>query len=269
MARAIVLVLDSFGIGATADAESFGDSGSDTLGHIAAQRAAAGQPLRLPNLGKLGLFHAGRESTGSFAAGADPDTEITGAYGHAAELSSGKDTPSGHWEIAGVPVLFDWGYFTDRKNTFPPELIDALLAGEPGEAVRTELESVQRVWSARVAEAASEIELLETRIRRQQARERSLIETLSDLFSRFWRTRGLNLLLAALAFLGSMLALAATAMPAAQAVVPLLVPPEHFANAVAWSTMGFSAARIAERSGSLLPMMRSKPLAARTSSRKA
>ena len=81
----------------------------------------------LPNLGKLGLFHAGRESTGSFAAGADPDTEITGAYGHAAELSSGKDTPSGHWEIAGVPVLFDWGYFTARTNTFPQELLDELI----------------------------------------------------------------------------------------------------------------------------------------------
>ena len=89
MTRAIILVLDSFGIGATADAESFGDVGSDTLGHIAAQRAAAGRPLRLPNLGKLGLFHAGRDSTGAFAAGADPDVALTGAYGYAAELSSG------------------------------------------------------------------------------------------------------------------------------------------------------------------------------------
>ena len=50
------------------------------------------------------------------------------------EKSSGKDTPSGHWEMAGVPVLFDWGYFTDRTNTFPPELIDRLVerAGLPG-----------------------------------------------------------------------------------------------------------------------------------------
>jgi len=127
MARAIILVLDSFGIGATADAESFGDTGSDTLGNIARQMAAAGRPLQLPNLAKLGLFHAGQESTGEFAAGVDTNVEIIGAYGHAAELSSGKDTPSGHWEIAGVPVLFDWGYFTGKTDTFPPELLEKLI----------------------------------------------------------------------------------------------------------------------------------------------
>jgi len=127
MARAIILVLDSFGIGATADAESFGDTGSDTMGNIARERASAGQPLQLPNLAKLGLFHAGQESTGEFAAGVDTDVEIIGAYGHAAEMSSGKDTPSGHWEIAGVPVLFDWGYFTGKTDTFPPELLEKLI----------------------------------------------------------------------------------------------------------------------------------------------
>jgi phosphopentomutase len=134
MARAIILVLDSFGIGATADAESFGDAGADTFGHIASLRAANGRPLELPNLAKLGLFHAGKESTGKFAEGADPDVEITGAYGHAAELSSGKDTPSGHWEIAGVPVMYDWGYFTEKTDTFPQELLDELIerAGLPG-----------------------------------------------------------------------------------------------------------------------------------------
>ncbi len=127
MARAIILVLDSFGIGATADAESFGDEGSDTFGHIAEARAAAGRPLALPNLAKLGLFHAGEESTGRQAAGAPDSVEIIGAYGHAAEMSSGKDTPSGHWEIAGVPVMFDWGYFTAKTNTFPQELLDKLV----------------------------------------------------------------------------------------------------------------------------------------------
>jgi phosphopentomutase len=134
MARAIILVLDSFGIGATADAESFGDAGSDTFGHIARERAAAGRPLALPNLARLGLYEAGRESTGQYAAGAITNADFIGAWGHAAEFSSGKDTPSGHWEIAGVPVLFDWGYFTGRTDTFPPELIDALVerAGLPG-----------------------------------------------------------------------------------------------------------------------------------------
>lgn len=135
MGRAIILVLDSFGIGATADAERFGDTGSDTFGHIAMRRAASEQgPLQLPNLARLGLFHASRDSTGDFPAGANTDTEIVGAYGYAEELSSGKDTPSGHWEIAGVPVLFDWGYFTERQNTFPQDLLDKLVerAGLPG-----------------------------------------------------------------------------------------------------------------------------------------
>ncbi len=128
MARAIILVLDSFGIGATADADTFGDAGSDTLGNIARVRAdSAAGPLRLPNLARLGLFHASRESTGEFPAGADTNTRIIGAYGYAAELSSGKDTPSGHWEIAGVPVLFDWGYFTAKTDTFPPALLEKLI----------------------------------------------------------------------------------------------------------------------------------------------
>ena len=133
MGRAIILVLDSFGIGATADADRFGDAGADTLGHIAAARVdSAAGPLRLPNLCRLGLGEASRESTGELPAGLDTDTEIIGAYGFAEELSSGKDTPSGHWEIAGV--LFDWGYFTDPTDTFPQQLLDELVrrAGLPG-----------------------------------------------------------------------------------------------------------------------------------------
>ena len=47
-----------------------------------------------------------------------------GAYGYAAEISTGKDTPSGHWEMAGVPVLFDWGYFSDRTESFSKELVE-------------------------------------------------------------------------------------------------------------------------------------------------
>ena len=135
MGRAIILVMDSFGIGATADADTFGDAGADTLGSIARERASSADgPLRLPNLARLGLFEASRESTGDYPEGVSTGGDIIGAYGFAEELSSGKDTPSGHWEIAGVPVLFDWGYFTDRTDTFPPELIDRLVerAGLPG-----------------------------------------------------------------------------------------------------------------------------------------
>lgn len=128
MGRAIILVLDSFGIGSADDAEKFGDAGSDTLGHIASERAASAEgPLRLPNLARLGLFEAHRASTGQYPAGVETDVDVVGAWGYAEELSSGKDTPSGHWEIAGVPVLFDWGYFTAATDTFPSELLDALI----------------------------------------------------------------------------------------------------------------------------------------------
>jgi phosphopentomutase len=127
MTRSIILMLDSFGIGATADAERFGDAGANTLGSIAKYRAAQGQPLKVPNLARLGLLHAAKESAGEFPAGTETDAEIIGTYGFAEELSSGKDTPSGHWEMAGVPVLFEWGYFRDEENTFPKELLDELI----------------------------------------------------------------------------------------------------------------------------------------------
>lgn len=127
MGRAIILVMDSFGIGATDDADKFGDVGANTFGSIAAQRAKNGSPLKLPNLARLGLMNAAKESAGSWPEGCPTDVDVIGAYGFAAELSSGKDTPSGHWEIAGVPVLFDWGYFTKKSDTFPPELLDALI----------------------------------------------------------------------------------------------------------------------------------------------
>jgi phosphopentomutase len=126
--------MDSFGIGATDDADKFGDVGANTFGSIAAQRAKDGFPLKLPNLARLGLMNAANESAGSWPEGCPTDVDVVGAWGFAAELSSGKDTPSGHWEIAGVPVLFDWGYFTKKSDTFPPELLDELIeqAGLPG-----------------------------------------------------------------------------------------------------------------------------------------
>lgn len=133
MKRAFIMVLDSFGIGSSKDADKFGDEGSDTLGHIAEAcfegRANEGRegPLHLPNLTALGLGKAAELSTGRFPPGLDANADIIGAYAYASELSSGKDTPSGHWEIAGVPVLFDWGYFSDKENSFPQELLDVLV----------------------------------------------------------------------------------------------------------------------------------------------
>ncbi|MEO0976333.1 MAG: phosphopentomutase [Pseudomonadota bacterium] len=136
MPRAILCVLDSFGIGGAADAAAFGDAGSDTLGHIA-ERCARGAgdreglrsgPLSVPNMDRLGLGAAGRLSTGRDVPGLDYTGEPEALWGYAAEVSNGKDTPSGHWEIAGVPVRFDWGYFPDTVPTFPSDLIDPICA---------------------------------------------------------------------------------------------------------------------------------------------
>ncbi|MCL7929849.1 phosphopentomutase [Halomonas llamarensis] len=141
MRRAIVIVLDSFGIGSAPDAAEFGDAGADTLGHIAAACARGKAdtterqgPLKLPNMAALGLFHAHRDATGSVAEDVSLPQTLNGAYAHAKEISSGKDTPSGHWEIAGVPVRFDWGYFLDKTASFPAELLDKIVeeANLPG-----------------------------------------------------------------------------------------------------------------------------------------
>jgi len=125
MARAFVLVMDSFGIGAAPDAAKFGDAGADTWGSIKKAHAPA-----VPNLVRLGLDAAHARATGQTYLGPAPE----GLYGAARELSHGKDTPSGHWEIAGVPVEFDWGYFPHTVPSFPPELTQKLIAkaGLPG-----------------------------------------------------------------------------------------------------------------------------------------
>jgi len=135
MARAILIVLDSVGCGGAEDAHLYGDTGADTLGHIA-QACAGGRgdraglrsgPLALPNLVRLGLAHAYESSTGQPLAGAVKPAAPGGRHGYGVERSQGKDTPSGHWEIAGCPVSFPWGYFTALENSFPPDLVAAII----------------------------------------------------------------------------------------------------------------------------------------------
>ncbi len=141
MSRAIVIVLDSVGIGASADAPHYGDTGSDTVGNIArACAVGAGDrdslrrgPLHLPHLVALGLGDACRLSTGTTPPGLE-GVARHGLHGYAVERSKGKDTPSGHWEIAGFPVPFEWGYFPHTIPCFPRPLIQAICieAGLPG-----------------------------------------------------------------------------------------------------------------------------------------
>jgi len=141
MPRAIVLVLDSVGIGGAPDAARYGDEGANTVGHIA-EACAAGRadcaglrsgPLALPHLVRLGLGHVVAAASGETAPGLGT-APGSGLFGHAAEISSGKDTPSGHWELAGVPVPFDWGYFPHTTPALPTALRDALIreANLPG-----------------------------------------------------------------------------------------------------------------------------------------
>jgi len=133
--KAVILVLDSFGIGSAPDADKFGDTGANTFASIAKVfNAQKGRQLRLPNLAKLGLVKAGMAASAGVQAQVEDAPSVVGAYGYARELSSGKDTPSGHWEIAGVPVLFDWGYFHNKTNSFPEEFIAELCqkTGVPG-----------------------------------------------------------------------------------------------------------------------------------------
>lgn len=135
MKRAIILMMDSFGCGEAPDAEAFGDAGANTLGHIAAA-CAQGQaengrtgPLKLPNLCKLGLGELYKQCNGEYAPNLEiPVSEITGVYGFSKEISKGKDTTSGHWEMAGVPVTFKWGYFPAEYPSFPADIIDEFIA---------------------------------------------------------------------------------------------------------------------------------------------
>jgi phosphopentomutase len=119
--RICILMLDSLGIGASLDAKNYGDEGANTLGHIL-QRFP---DMHIPNLQRLGLLHALEASSGMKFY--QTDAKPQGQYGYAAEQSFGKDTPSGHWEMMGLPVLFDWGMFPNTVPCFPQALIDEFL----------------------------------------------------------------------------------------------------------------------------------------------
>ncbi|MBC9245236.1 phosphopentomutase [Paracoccus sp. 11-3] len=130
--RAFLIVMDSVGIGGAPDAGEFfnrdlPDTGANTVGHIAQAR-----PLLMPNLDRLGLGAAVRLASGEDAPGLDATPQ--GLWGAATEISPGKDTPSGHWEIAGVPVPWEWHYFPDTVPTFPDEITRRIceLAGTDG-----------------------------------------------------------------------------------------------------------------------------------------
>lgn len=107
--RAIVIVLDGMGVGALPDAERYGDEGSDTLGNV--DRLV---PLGVPTLRSLGLSRV------AALHGADEDLPARGAYGRMREASPGKDSVTGHWELAGLVLDRPFPVFPDG---FPPAVI--------------------------------------------------------------------------------------------------------------------------------------------------
>ena len=121
MSRAFLFVMDSVGIGGAPDAASFGDEGSNTVGHISDR-----MKLHVPNLTALGLAKAMKAASGS-AHGLDVNAATHGSWGFATEVSQGKDTITGHWEMAGVPLQFGWGYFPHAIPAFPQSLMDEII----------------------------------------------------------------------------------------------------------------------------------------------
>lgn len=117
MPRVFLFVMDSFGVGGAPDAAAFGDEGANTFTHIAENAT-----LQIPNLISLGLSKA----AGLITARDIFPTEVKGLWGVAREISKGKDTITGHWEMAGVPLAKDWGYFPDTVPAFPQSLIDEI-----------------------------------------------------------------------------------------------------------------------------------------------
>lgn len=134
-ARVCVLLMDSFGIGESLDAEKYGDQGANTFAHIyeatldgrADITGVRKGPLIIPNLTRLGLFHATVASSGLKVVDLGVLEKPHALFGYAVEQSLGKDTPSGHWELAGVPVMFEWGYFPHSIPCFPAELTQAFI----------------------------------------------------------------------------------------------------------------------------------------------
>jgi phosphopentomutase len=121
MSRAFLFVMDSVGIGGAPDAAKFGDEGSNTLGHISDH-----MKLNIPNLVSLGIAKSLHAASG-LAHGLDRNAPVKGGWGYATEVSQGKDTITGHWEMGGIPLNFKWGYFPTTSPAFPQSLMDDII----------------------------------------------------------------------------------------------------------------------------------------------
>lgn len=116
--RAVVIVIDSFGIGYLPDAEKYGDTGANTALHICETMNGA----KWPNLQKMGLGNASL-LLGNELPGCKAVTEPTASYGVMMEKSPGKDTTTGHWEIAGLELTKPFTVFPPEYPSFPEKLV--------------------------------------------------------------------------------------------------------------------------------------------------
>ena len=117
MRKAMIVVIDSFGIGALPDADQYGDSGANTAKHICEQAA-----VKWPNLKRLGLGNASLLAEGELP-GCESVESPLASYGIMAERSPGKDTTTGHWEMAGIVLDEPFSVFNQEYPSFPEELV--------------------------------------------------------------------------------------------------------------------------------------------------
>ena len=132
--KGILIVLDAVGIGGAPDAKNFDDQGADTLGNIrkACVKGEANLKrfgkLRIPHLAKLGIFASHALANNYYLENNNFFCSKEASFACATEVSKGKDTPTGHWELAGTPIQWDWKYFENKSHSFPDKQINLIIS---------------------------------------------------------------------------------------------------------------------------------------------
>ena len=131
--KGILIVLDAVGIGGATDANDFADMGADTLGNIKkecikgrANFSRFGQ-LNIPNLASLGIYASHAVAQDYYSENQNFFCSKNASFACASEISKGKDTPTGHWELAGLPLKWNWKYFENKLKSFSEDQIKPII----------------------------------------------------------------------------------------------------------------------------------------------
>ena len=131
--KGILIVLDAVGIGGATDANDFADMGADTLGNIKkecikgrANFSRFGQ-LNIPNLASLGIYASHAVAQDYYSENQNFFCSKNASFACASEISKGKDTPTGHWELAGLPLKWNWKYFGNKFKSFSEDQIKPII----------------------------------------------------------------------------------------------------------------------------------------------